>query len=80
MYVGERLPRSDVEFDLVAVLVEETLREGRLPRASGQPNDLPHGRYAQAIALAPALRHSWRAVDLACILRRVGIRRTKLKS
>ena len=65
--------------NLVAVLVEELYVEDEFTALLGDPQVLPRRRYPQAIALALALRHSWRPDDLACILRRLRIR-TKLKS
>ena len=37
------------------------------------PNELQVRQYPQAIAAALILRHSWRADDLACILKRLGM-------
>ncbi len=37
------------------------------------PRQLPRRRYAQAVAVALVLRHSWRADDLADILERLGL-------
>lgn len=37
------------------------------------PTQLPRRQYAQAIAVALVLRHSWRADDLADILDRLGL-------
>jgi hypothetical protein len=38
------------------------------------PGDLRPGQYAQAIAVALILRHSWHADDLACMLKRLKLR------
>ena len=38
------------------------------------PRGLPTKRYPQAVAIAVALRHSWRPDDLFGIARKVGIR------
>jgi len=65
--------------NLVTALIEELYVEDEFHALLGDPKDLPRRRYPQAIALALALRHSWRPDDLACILRRLGFR-TKLKS
>ena len=62
----------------MTALIEELYVEDELHALLGEPKDLPRRRYPQAIALALALRHSWRPDDLACILRRLRIR-TKLK-
>ena len=65
--------------NLVAALIEELYVEDDFHALLGDPKDLPRRRYPPAIALALALRHSWRPDDLACILRRLGFR-TKLKA
>ena len=38
------------------------------------PGDLRPGQYAQAIAVALILRHSWHPDDLECMLRRLKLR------
>ena len=38
------------------------------------PGDLRPGQYAQAIAVALILRHSWHPDDLACMLKRLKLR------
>jgi hypothetical protein len=60
--------------NLVTVLIEELYVEEEFKALLGNPEALPRRRYPQAIALALALRHSWRSDDLACILRRLRIR------
>lgn len=45
--------------------------EKLLGRASG---DLRPGQYAQAVAVALILRHSWHPDDLACMLKRLKLR------
>ncbi len=72
----DKLPWSA---SLVTVLIEELYVEDEFNALLGDPEVLPLRRYPQAIALALALRHSWRTDDLACILRRLRIR-TTLKS
>jgi hypothetical protein len=64
---------------LVTALIEELYVEDEFRTLLGDPEVLPRRRYPQAIALALALRHSWRPDDLACILGRLGFR-TKLTS
>ena len=64
---------------MVTALIEELYVEEEFNALLGDPEVLPLWRYPQAIALAVALRHSWRPDDLACILRRLRIR-TKLTS
>jgi hypothetical protein len=58
----------------VNVLIEELYVEEEFNTLLGDPKSLPRRRYPQAVLLALALRHSWRPDDLACILRRLGIR------
>lgn len=65
--------------NIVDVLIEELYVEEDFNALLGDPKRLPRRRYPQAILLALALRHSWRPDDLACVLRRLGIR-TKLKT
>ncbi len=60
--------------NLVTVLIEELYVEEEFNTLLGDPEILPLRRYPQAVALALALRHSWRPNDLACILRRLRIR------
>ena len=52
--------------------IEEFYVEDEFRALLGDPKVLPRRRYPQAIALALALRHSWRPDDLACILSRLG--------
>ncbi len=63
----------------MTALIEELYVEDDFHALLGDPKDLPRRRYPQAVALALALRHSWRPDDLACILRRLGFS-TKLRS
>jgi hypothetical protein len=63
----------------VDVLIEELYVAEDFNALLGDPKRLPRRCYPQAVLLALALRHSWRPDDLACILRRLGIR-TKLES
>ena len=68
----DKLPWSS---SLVTALIEELYVEEEFNALLGDPEVLPLRRYPQAIALALALRHSWRPDDLACILRRLRIRK-----
>lgn len=55
--------------NLLELLIEELYIDDSLEELLGERlQDLPRRRYPQAIALALALRHSWRADDLASIL------------
>ncbi|MGE3845093.1 MAG: hypothetical protein AB7I50_26315 [Vicinamibacterales bacterium] len=62
--------------DLIDVLLEELYVGDEFTALVGDPKRLARRRYPQMIAFALALRHSWRPDDLACILRRLGIRTT----
>lgn len=59
--------------DLINVLVEELYVGDEFTAFVGEPQKLPRRRYPQVIALALALRHSWRADDLACLLHRLRL-------
>ncbi len=50
--------------DLLELLIEELFVGDDFERLLGNPRDLPPGRYPQAVAIALALRHSWREDDL----------------
>lgn len=63
--------------DLINVLVDELNVTDEFTAFVGEPQKLPRRRYPQMIAFAMALRHSWRADDLACLLRRLGLRRQR---
>ncbi len=58
---------------LLAVLLEELYVDDLFTELIGPPQRLPTARYAQAVALAIALRHSWRPDDLLDVATRLGI-------
>jgi hypothetical protein len=58
---------------LLTLLVDELQTEDRVFELVGDLRRLPVRRYPQAIAVAIALRHSWRPDDLALVARRLGI-------
>lgn len=63
---------------LLEVLMEELHVDDSLEHLLGCPlHSLGRSRYPQAIAIALALRHSWRADDFADIVRRLGIVRRR---
>lgn len=69
---------------LLGVLMEELYMDDSIEELLGDHlRTLPRRRYAEAIALALVLRHSWTPDDLATITSRLGIaganslRRTK---
>jgi hypothetical protein len=61
------------------LLIEELYVDESLDDLLGEhPHALPTSRYAEAIAAALILRHSWRADDLTWILERLGLKRGAL--
>lgn len=67
---GLRWSRPLIEAVLEELYVDDHFEE-LLGRA---PGDLRHGEYAQAIAVALILRHSWHPDDLGCMLKRMKLR------
>jgi hypothetical protein len=57
--------------DLLELLLQELYVDEEIVQLVGDLQKLPAGRYPQVIALALALRHSWRPDDLAGIVRRL---------
>jgi hypothetical protein len=58
---------------LLRLLLEELYVDDLFTALVGPPQRLPTARYAQAVALAIALRHSWRPDDLLGVATRLGI-------
>jgi hypothetical protein len=58
---------------LLRLLLEELWIEDELVSLIGAPGRLSVSRYPQAIAVALALRHSWRPDDLRGVAKRLGI-------
>jgi hypothetical protein len=66
---------------LLELLIEELYIDESLDDLLGEhPRDLQTRRYAEAIASALILRHSWRADDLTWIVERLGLKRVALGS
>ena len=60
---------------LVEAVLEELYVDDHFEELLGRaPGDLRPGQYAQAIAVALILRHSWHPADLACMLKRLKLR------
>jgi ParB/RepB/Spo0J family partition protein len=59
---------------LIATLLEELNIDGAFTELIGRPQGLPTRRYPQAIAVALALRHSWRREELVKFARRFGVK------
>jgi hypothetical protein len=58
---------------LLSLLLEELQIDDLFDSLIGKPHRLRKARYPQAIAMAIALRHSWRPDDLDEIANRLGI-------
>ena len=60
---------------LIEAVLEELYVDDHFEELLGRtPGDLRPGQYAQAIAVALILRHSWHPNDLACMLKRLKLR------
>jgi hypothetical protein len=60
---------------LVEAVLEELYIDDHFEELLGkQIGGLRPGQYAQAIAVALILRHSWHPDDLACMLKRLKVR------
>jgi hypothetical protein len=60
---------------LIEAVLEELYVDDQFDELLGRaPVDLRPGQYAQAIAVALILRHSWHPDDLACMLKRLKLR------
>jgi len=60
---------------LVEAVLEELYVDDHFEELLGRaPGDLRPGQYAQAVAVALILRHSWHPDDLACMLKRLRLR------
>ena len=58
---------------LLSVLLEELHVDELFIHLMGTPERLPRERYPQAVAVAIALRHSWRSDDFYSIAKRLGV-------
>ena len=61
---------------LLATLLAELNADATFTELVGRPQGLPTRRYPQAIAVALALRHSWRREELVKFARRLGVKLT----
>ena len=59
--------------DLLTLLLDELYVDDFFTVLVGPPHRLPVSLYAQAVAMAIALRHSWRPDDLADVAQRLGV-------
>ena len=61
---------------LLRLLLEDIRIDDLFLEVVGQPEALPVSKYPQAVAVALALRHSWRREDLATFSKRLGVKVT----
>ena len=61
---------------LLRLLLEDIRIDDVFLEVMGKPEALPVSRYPQAVAVALALRHSWRREDLATFSKRLGVKVT----
>ena len=60
---------------LIEAVLDELYVDDHFEELLGRaPGDLRPGQYAQAVAIALLLRHSWHPDDLACMLKRLKLR------
>ena len=58
---------------LFALVLDELYADDLFTELVGDPNAIPQRGYAHAVAVAIALRHSWRLDDLQAVAGRLGI-------
>jgi hypothetical protein len=58
---------------LLALVLEELGTDDLFDELVGSARTIPRRQYAQALALATALRHSWQPHSLALIAKRLGV-------
>jgi hypothetical protein len=58
--------------ELLALLLDELYVDDLFTEVVGSPDTIPPQESASAVAVAIALRHSWRPDDLAAVARRLG--------
>ncbi|MGE3341866.1 MAG: ParB/RepB/Spo0J family partition protein [Vicinamibacterales bacterium] len=71
--VADRTAKLPWSRGLIATLLAELSIDGAFTDLVGRPQSLPTKRYPHAIAVALALRHSWRREDLVKFARRLGV-------
>jgi hypothetical protein len=59
---------------LIEAVLEEMYVDDHFEELLGAPGELRATQYPQAIAIALILRHSWHPDDLACVLKRLGLK------
>jgi ParB/RepB/Spo0J family partition protein len=74
--IASRTAKLSWSRGLIATLLEELNIDGAFTELVGRPQGLPTRRYPHAIAVALALRHSWRREELVKFARRFGVKLT----
>jgi ParB/RepB/Spo0J family partition protein len=74
--VAERTAKLPWSRTLLQLLLNDLNADESFSELLGRPDRLPTKRYPQAIAVALALRHSWRLEDFARLAKRLGIKVT----
>lgn len=74
--IAEKTAKLPWSRGLIATLLEELNIDGAFTELVGRPHSLPTKRYPHAIAVALALRHSWRREELVKFARRFGVKLT----
>ena len=59
---------------LIEAVLEELYVDDHFEELLGAPGELRAPQFPQAIAVALILRHSWHPDDLACVLKRLGLK------
>lgn len=71
-FITERTAKLAWSRTLLMLLLDELRTNGDLVELIGKPTKLPTRRYPQAVAVALALRRSWRREDLTRLAKRLG--------
>jgi len=77
--IAGRLKRLSWTPALLALLLDELYVDDLYTDLVGDPDTIPPHDYASAVAVAIALRHSWRPDDLEAIADRLGVLRERPK-
>ena len=70
--IARRLKSLTWSRELLALLLDELYVDELFTEVVGDPDTIPPQESASAVAVAIALRHSWRPDDLAAVARRLG--------
>lgn len=72
-FIAERTAKLAWNRTLLLLLLDELNADGSFVELIGKPAKLPTRRYPQAVAVAIALRRSWRREDLIRLGKRLGV-------